>query len=71
MFVLYFASKDCRVPWYAKVISICVIAYAFSSIDFIPDFIPVLGYFDDLTLIPLGISLAVNYSHHLPPLRVA
>lgn len=60
LFVLYLAYKDNRVPWYAKVFSICVVAYAFSPIDLIPDFIPVLGYLDDIILIPLGISLALK-----------
>ncbi|GAB6254757.1 YkvA family protein [Peribacillus frigoritolerans] len=44
-FILYFACKDERVPWYAKVFTACVVAYAFSPIDLIPDFIPVLGYY--------------------------
>lgn len=60
LFVLYLVYKDNRVPWYAKVFSICVVAYAFSPIDLIPDFIPVLGYLDDIILIPLGISLALK-----------
>ncbi|MGM7722179.1 YkvA family protein [Metabacillus sp. Hm71] len=60
LFVLYLSYKDDRVPWYAKVVAICVVAYAFSPIDLIPDFIPVLGYLDDLILIPLGISLALK-----------
>jgi uncharacterized membrane protein YkvA (DUF1232 family) len=60
LFVLYFSYKDKRVPWYAKAVAICVVAYAFSPIDLIPDFIPVLGYLDDLLLIPLGISLALK-----------
>ncbi|MFJ8235313.1 YkvA family protein [Ureibacillus sp. NPDC094379] len=59
-FVLYFAYKDDRVPWYAKVFTACVVAYAFSPIDLIPDFIPILGYLDDIILIPLGIMLALK-----------
>lgn len=55
---LYLASRDPRVPWYAKALLIAVVAYAFSPIDLIPDFIPVLGYLDDLILIPLGILAA-------------
>ncbi|USG67380.1 YkvA family protein [Brevibacillus ruminantium] len=60
-FVLYFAYKDHRVAWYAKLFAICVVAYAFSPIDLIPDFIPILGYLDDIILVPLGIWLALKY----------
>lgn len=60
LFVLFLASKDDRVPWYAKLVSFLVVAYAFSPIDLIPDFIPILGYLDDIILIPLGISLALK-----------
>ncbi|PYI55603.1 YkvA family protein [Paenibacillus flagellatus] len=60
VFVLYFAYKDDRTPWYAKAVAVCVVAYAFSPIDLIPDFIPVLGYLDDVILIPLGVALALN-----------
>lgn len=59
-YVLYFAYRDRRVSWYAKLLAICVVAYAFSPIDLIPDFIPVLGYVDDLILVPLGIWLALK-----------
>jgi len=52
---LYFAVRDPRVPWYAKAVAGCIVAYAFSPIDLIPDPIPVLGYLDDLVLIPLGV----------------
>ena len=55
--VLYRASKDPDTPWYAKVFILGVIAYALSPIDLIPDFIPVIGYLDDLILVPLGIYL--------------
>lgn len=66
LFVLYLSYKDNRTPWYAKVIAICVVAYAFSPIDLIPDFIPVLGYVDDLIIVPLGISLALKLiPHHI------
>lgn len=58
--ILYLAYKDPRVPWYAKLVAICVVAYAFSPIDLIPDFIPVLGYVDDLILVPLGVALALR-----------
>jgi uncharacterized membrane protein YkvA (DUF1232 family) len=57
---LAIASRDPRTPWYAKVLAICVVAYAFSPIDLIPDPIPVLGYLDDLILIPLGIALVLR-----------
>lgn len=60
LFVLYLSYKDHRVPWYAKLVAICVVAYAFSPIDLIPDFIPILGYLDDLIIVPLGISLALK-----------
>ena len=55
MHALYLASRDPRVPWYAKAFVACVIAYAVSPIDLIPDPIPVLGYLDDLVLLPIGI----------------
>lgn len=57
---LYLAYKRSDVPWYAKLVSILVVGYALSPIDFIPDFIPVLGYLDDIILLPLGISLAIK-----------
>lgn len=57
---LYLAYRDPRVPWYARAFAILVVAYAFSPIDLIPDPIPVLGYLDDLILVPLGIALAVR-----------
>ncbi|HYP41540.1 MAG TPA: YkvA family protein [Chloroflexia bacterium] len=60
VYALYLAYKDPRVPWYARIFAACVVAYAFSPIDLIPDPIPVLGYLDDLILIPLGIALAVK-----------
>ena len=60
VFVLYYAYKDNRTPWYAKVFAICVVAYAFSPIDLIPDFIPILGYLDDVILIPLGVMIALQ-----------
>lgn len=60
LFVLYFAYKDKRVSWYAKVFAAIVVAYAFSPIDLIPDFIPILGYLDDLILVPLGILLTLK-----------
>ncbi|WP_134703117.1 YkvA family protein [Ammoniphilus sp. YIM 78166] len=60
VFVLYFAYKDNRTPLYAKVFAICVVAYAFSPIDLIPDFIPILGYLDDVILVPLGVMFALK-----------
>jgi len=59
-YALYLAYKDPRVPWYARVFAALVVGYAFSPIDLIPDPIPVLGYLDDLILVPLGIALAVR-----------
>jgi len=60
VYALYLAYCDPRVPWYARLFAAIVVAYAFSPIDLIPDFIPVLGYLDDLVLIPLGIALALK-----------
>jgi len=57
---LYLAAVDPRVPRLAKIVAVCVAAYALSPIDLIPDFIPVLGYLDDLVILPLGIMLAVK-----------
>jgi uncharacterized membrane protein YkvA (DUF1232 family) len=63
-YALYLAYQDPRTPWYARLLAICIVAYAFSPIDLIPDFIPVLGYLDDLILLPLGIALALKL---IPP----
>jgi uncharacterized membrane protein YkvA (DUF1232 family) len=57
---LYLACQHPRTPWYAKLLAAAVAAYAFSPIDLIPDFIPLLGYLDDLILIPAGILLAIR-----------
>ena len=57
---VWYASLDQRTPWYARLLAGLVAAYAFSPIDLVPDFIPVLGYLDDLLLIPLGVGLAVR-----------
>jgi uncharacterized membrane protein YkvA (DUF1232 family) len=60
IFALYLATRDKRTPLYAKAFVACVVAYALSPIDLIPDPIPILGYVDDLLLLPLGIYLAVK-----------
>ncbi len=52
---LYLVCRDPRTPWYAKALGVCIVGYALSPIDLIPDPIPILGYVDDLILIPLGI----------------
>jgi uncharacterized membrane protein YkvA (DUF1232 family) len=57
---IYFAARDPRVPWYAKALAIGVAGYALSPIDLIPDFVPVLGYLDDLVIVPLGILIVVK-----------
>jgi uncharacterized membrane protein YkvA (DUF1232 family) len=61
---LYFAARDPRTPWYAKILIAGVVAYALSPIDLIPDPIPIFGYLDDLLLLPLGIWLAARM---IPP----
>jgi uncharacterized membrane protein YkvA (DUF1232 family) len=63
-YALYLAARDRRTPWYAKALALCVAGYAFSPIDLVPDSIPVLGYLDDLLLVPLGIVAAVKL---IPP----
>ncbi len=60
VYALYLAYRDSRTPWYARIFTALVVGYAFSPIDLIPDFIPVVGYLDDLVLIPLGAFLAVK-----------
>ncbi len=60
VYALYLAYRDPRVPWYARLFAAGVVAYAFSPIDLIPDVIPVLGYLDDLILVPLGIQIALR-----------
>ena len=60
IFILYFAYRDERVPWYVKLFTACIVAYAFSPIDLIPDFIPILGYLDDVIILPLGIMFALK-----------
>ncbi len=61
---LYLAVRDPRTPWYAKLLGAAIVAYAFSPIDLIPDFVPIIGYLDDLVLIPAGIALVIKM---LPP----
>jgi uncharacterized membrane protein YkvA (DUF1232 family) len=57
---VWFAAKDKRTPWYARTLAVLVTAYTLSPIDLVPDFIPVLGYLDDLILIPMGIALTLK-----------
>ena len=64
IFALYAAMRHPRTPWYAKLLIVAIVAYALSPIDLIPDFIPVLGFLDDILLLPLGIVLAVKM---IPP----
>jgi uncharacterized membrane protein YkvA (DUF1232 family) len=61
---IYFAARDPRVPWYAKALALCVAGYALSPIDLIPDFVPFLGYLDDVVIVPLGILAVVKL---IPP----
>lgn len=61
---IYIAARDPRTPWYAKALAICVAGYALSPIDLIPDFIPVIGYLDDIVIVPLGILAVVKL---IPP----
>ena len=61
---LWYASRDRRTPWFARLLAVVVASYALSPIDIIPDFIPVLGYLDDLILIPAGIALTLRL---IPP----
>jgi uncharacterized membrane protein YkvA (DUF1232 family) len=65
---LYLATRDPRVPWYAKAVAACVAVYALSPIDLIPDVIPILGYLDDMIIVPLGICLAIRL---IPPSLLA
>ena len=58
--VVYFAARDPRTPWLARMLAMSVAAYALSPIDLIPDFIPVLGYLDDLLIVPLGLMLVLR-----------
>jgi len=60
VYAIYLAYRDPRVPWYARIFAACVVGYAFSPIDLIPDPIPILGYLDHLVLVPLGVRLALS-----------
>lgn len=64
VYAVYLASKDPRTPWYAKVLAVIIVAYAFSPLDLIPNPIPLLGYLDNLIIIPLGIWLVLKL---IPP----
>jgi uncharacterized membrane protein YkvA (DUF1232 family) len=57
---VYFAARDPETPWLVRVLAVAVAAYALSPIDLIPDFIPVLGYLDDLVIVPLGLMLVLR-----------
>lgn len=59
-YTIYFACKDSRVPWYARTLAAIIVAYAFSPIDLVPDVIPIIGYLDDIILVPLGIILVLR-----------
>jgi uncharacterized membrane protein YkvA (DUF1232 family) len=61
---LYYSLRDPRTPWYARIVGALVVAYAFSPLDLIPDFVPVLGYLDDLLLLPIGVWLTLRM---IPP----
>ena len=63
-YAIYYAARDPRTPWYAKALILFVVAHTFSPIDLIPDFIPVIGYLDDLIITPAGIALAIRL---IPP----
>ena len=60
IYALYLAARHPGTPWYAKLLVAGIVAYALSPIDLIPDFIPVLGYLDEVILLPMGIALAIR-----------
>jgi len=61
---IYLAARDPRTPWHAKALALCIAGYALSPIDLIPDFVPVLGYLDDMIILPLGILAVIKM---IPP----
>ena len=67
-YALALASRDPRVPWHAKAVAALTVAYALSPIDLIPDFIPIIGYLDDLVLVPFGLAMAIKL---IPPALLA
>ncbi len=76
VYAVYLASRDAPVPWYAKLVALLVTAYALSPIDLIPDFIPVIGYLDDLVILTLGVLLVIQLvppelmaEHRAPAIR--
>jgi uncharacterized membrane protein YkvA (DUF1232 family) len=68
-YTIYLAYKDPRVPWYAKILIVCIIGYAFSPIDKLLNSIPIIGYLDHLILVPLGVVLA--FKKMIPPVVLA
>ena len=68
-YAIYLAYKDPRVPWYAKLVIVCVVGYLFSPIDKFLDSIPIIGYLDHLILVPIGVALAFNKM--IPPTVLA
>jgi uncharacterized membrane protein YkvA (DUF1232 family) len=65
VYAIYLAYKDPRVPWYAKILIVCVIGYAFSPVDKLLHSVPIIGYLDHLILVPLGVVIA--FKKMIPP----
>ena len=65
VYTIYLAYKDPRVPWYAKILIVCVIGYAFSPVDKLLHSVPIIGYLDHLILVPLGVVIA--FKKMIPP----